>query len=771
MNSRFLFAIAMLFALAASGFGVPLTMIVKNSAYNEMAGAITTQQEAALKLAAKSVQEELISGNIRLAKMRLWSLVNDGSFVGFRITQGNDVIAEAGTRATDGLLTEVPIHFGSGPETPTWGTITFSRSDAGVKAAAKVLADHVALGSALLVALLLAFLGAIFTALWLSSRSLASVLSSLVQGNVVDRVGPRLFLVWAPLIRALRRTSAEAAELRNTVESGKANAAVARMTQMLAHDVRKPFSILRMGLGMLGNAKDPAAVKSVLSRLVPEIDKAVSSVDGLIADVMEIGSDSTRLIQEPTSPESLIEATLGEIFRIYPKANIAFSFDLKHDHPVDVHVQKVGRVFSNIVGNAVQAMKQNGDLWFKTRDLDGQIEICIGNSGSVIPTESQPKLFDAFFTSGKKGGTGLGLAIAQKVVSAHGGRIWCESSKSAAYPDGKVEFYFTLPAAAGQINSAVTDLPQHSSEIALSLPTVVDEARPMAGNVEKAELTLESDIVQVHQKLGRPLRVLIVDDEAVYRSAVVTYLSRTQDLEKAISLVQAAGVDDALDEIDRQKFDLVITDVDMGRASLDGFELVQAMRRKGAAAHICVHSNRIIAADHKTSIRAGADAFLPKPMTRAQLLKLVVQAAPATKSTLHPSEVDAHKMTRKGAVESENKRDEILVLDDNPFVLDAWQDLLRDDAVVHMLANLEDLKHRVAVDSTFVSRLSMAITDMNFDSSSGDGIAIGRLLKRLHPGLRVFLSSDQMVCDSDLNGAIDMVIGKDPVPLKALRIL
>ncbi len=771
MNSRFLFAIAILFALAASGFGVALTIIVKNGAYNEMAAAITTQQEAALKLAAKSVQEELISGNIRLAKMRLWSLLNDGGFVGFRITQGNEVIAEVGTRATDGLLTEVPIHFGSGPEAPTWGKITFSRSDAGVKAAAKVLAEHVALGSALLVALLLAFLGAIFMALWLSSRSLASVLSSLVQGNVVDRVGPRLFLVWAPLIRALRRTSAEAAELRNTVESGKANAAVARMTQMLAHDVRKPFSILRMGLGMLGNAKDPAAVKSVLSRLVPEIDKAVSSVDGLIADVMEIGSDSTRLIQEPTSPESLIEATLGEIFRIYPKANIALSFDLKHDHSVDVHVQKVGRVFSNIVGNAVQAMKQNGDLWFKTRELDGRIEFCIGNAGSVIPTESLPRLFDAFFTSGKKGGTGLGLAIAQKVVNAHGGRIWCESSKSAAYPDGKVEFYFTLPAAAGQINGAATNLPQHSSEIVRSLSTVVDEAKPMTGSVETAELTLESDIVQVHQKLGRPLRVLIVDDEAVYRSAVVAYLSRTPDLEKALSLVQAGGVDAALEEIDRQKFDLVITDVDMGRASLDGFELVQAMRSKGTAAHICVHSNRIIAADHKTSIRAGADAFLPKPMTRAQLLKLVVQSAPAAKSTLHPSEVGAHEMTRKGAVGSKNKNAEILVLDDNPFVLDAWKDALGNDAVVHLLASMEDLKDRVAVDSTFVGRLSMAITDMNFDGSAGDGIAIGQLLKRLHPGLRVFLSSDQMVFDSDLDGAIDLVIGKDPVSLEALRIL
>ena len=76
--------------------------------------------------------------------------------------------------------------------------------------------------------------------------------------------------------------------------------AVARMTQMLAHDVRKPFSILKIGFGMLSRAHDPAGVKKALERLIPEVDRAVNSVDGLIADVMEIGSTTTQLIQEPS---------------------------------------------------------------------------------------------------------------------------------------------------------------------------------------------------------------------------------------------------------------------------------------------------------------------------------------------------------------------------------------------------------------------------------------------------------------------------------------
>jgi signal transduction histidine kinase len=217
--------------------------------------------------------------------------------------------------------------------------------------------------------------------------------------------------------------------------------AIAKTTQMLAHDVRKPFSMLRMALNMLGRAKDPEAVKNVMQRIVPEIDKAMSSVDGMIADVMEVGSTSLTLIQEPASPDSLIESTLGEVIRMYPESNISFKYEFAHTHMASVHVQKIGRVFSNIVGNSFQAMRNRGQMWFRTFESDGMIHFCIGNGGSLIPAETLPKLFEAFFTSGKKGGTGLGLAIAQKVVNAHGGKIWCESSKTAEHPDGKVEFF------------------------------------------------------------------------------------------------------------------------------------------------------------------------------------------------------------------------------------------------------------------------------------------------------------------------------------------
>ena len=588
-----------------------------------------------------------------------------------------------------------------------------------------------------------------------------------LPGKVVRGPLAKLLDVDSP---ALAKINASVASLQATISDqatalveGEKNAAVARMTQMLAHDVRKPFSILRMGLGMLGSAKDPAAVKAVLSRLVPEIDKAVSSVDGLIADVMEVGSSSTTLIQEPASAESLIEATVGEIFRIYPKASIEISYDLRHTHMANVHVQKVGRVFSNIVGNAIQAMGQKGRIWFKTRETNGQIEFCVGNAGSCIPAESLPKLFDAFFTSGKKGGTGLGLAIAEKVVKAHGGRIWCESAKTPEHPQGYVEFKFTLPIAAGQLTKTTARLPLHSTEITSALMTM-DDAKPDQGSVDRSELTLEDEIIRSSVALGRPLRVLVVDDEAIYRSALAAYLGRTAELLAALEVVQANNDQAATAAVAEGGVDLVITDVDMGPDSLDGFELVAAMRSSGVQSMICVHSNRIVAADHKTAMIAGADAFLPKPVARAQLLRLVLQAAQASHQA-------AAVVERQGAPAAPATKPEVLVVDDNIFVLEAWVDTLREDAVVHTFTSLEDLKDRLEADPEFAGRLLLAVTDMNLDGSAGDGIDVGRLLKKYRPQLRVLLSSDGIIPAGDLLGAIDLAIGKDPVGLAALSAL
>lgn len=224
------------------------------------------------------------------------------------------------------------------------------------------------------------------------------------------------------------------------------NCSIAKTTQMLAHDVRKPFSILKAGLNMILSTSDHKERDEIVEKLVPQVDQAMASVNSMIHDIMEIGAENTNLITEPVAPEALIEATLKDIFRIRSKTDISVNYNYKHTYMVHANNVKMIRVMSNIVDNAFQAMDFKGRVWFNTKEIEANekkyVEFCIGNSGSYISPEDIPMIFDAFFTKGKKSGTGLGLAIAQKIVTSHGGNIWCKSSKEKG-----TEFYFTLPAA------------------------------------------------------------------------------------------------------------------------------------------------------------------------------------------------------------------------------------------------------------------------------------------------------------------------------------
>ncbi len=60
-------------------------------------------------------------------------------------------------------------------------------------------------------------------------------------------------------------------------------------------------------------------------------------------------------------------------------------------------------------------------------------------------------------------------------------------------------------------------------------------------SIDKDELTLEDEIIASSRRLGRPIKVLVVDDEAIYRSALAQSLSRTKALASAVSLHEADG--------------------------------------------------------------------------------------------------------------------------------------------------------------------------------------------------------------------------------------
>lgn len=177
------------------------------------------------------------------------------------------------------------------------------------------------------------------------------------------------------------------------------NEAIARTTQMLAHDVRKPFSMLKIVMDRIESGRTAEEMRGVTAKAIPEVRRVMRTVDGLLADIMEIGAHGSSL-REVRSPDELLGQSLDEVFRAHPEAKMSFHYDLQHTSQIVVAPLKILRVFGNILTNAVQATGGQGLLTFTTREVSLPagpfVEFSLANDGPAIPDRDRRELFEAF---------------------------------------------------------------------------------------------------------------------------------------------------------------------------------------------------------------------------------------------------------------------------------------------------------------------------------------------------------------------------------------
>lgn len=314
-----------------------------------------------------------------------------------------------------------------------------------------------------------------------------------IQGSSTPAPWSSLGLV-ALLAVLIHQTVAEGkarlAESRARLVVVTREAAVARTIQMLAHDARRPFSTLRMGVGYLRAATTTQELERRLGRVTQETDRALLKIEGMLQDVLETGAQRP-LARERVAPLALVEAALVELVQLAPRAELEFRYDLRHVTDLEVDRAKVMRVFANILDNAVQAMRGHGTITIRTKNELAHVHFALENSGSFIPAELRAQIFDPYVTRGKAQGSGLGLAIAKQVVEAHGGEIGCESSEGRG-----TTFWFTLPRAEGAGSDvARVVLARSSAELraVASFEPVRLDFEPAAMPVPKRPIEIQAD--------------------------------------------------------------------------------------------------------------------------------------------------------------------------------------------------------------------------------------------------------------------------------------
>lgn len=127
-----------------------------------------------------------------------------------------------------------------------------------------------------------------------------------------------------------------------------------------------------------------------------------------------------------------------------------FSHELKKGIDLQINVPdhiflfgyeaKIYQVWSNIIKNAIDAMKSKGIIQIKAQDTPFNTTISISNNGPQIPERIRDRIFDKFFTTkDDTSGTGLGLNIVKQVMDEHRGQVAVESDENIT------RFIFTFP--------------------------------------------------------------------------------------------------------------------------------------------------------------------------------------------------------------------------------------------------------------------------------------------------------------------------------------
>jgi len=229
--------------------------------------------------------------------------------------------------------------------------------------------------------------------------------------------------------------------------------------RLVSHELKSPVAAIAGYLNLIIDgltAKNPEKEKEIILR---SRDKASALLE-MINDLLDLSRAERN---RPATLHTLVDITevLTETVKFYQNEaqskRIDFSLHLATPLPkVMGDTEALGRVFANLIGNAIKYTPENGRVRVESGPRNGQLVISIQDSGIGIPADEINKIFDEFYRSRtvithKIAGTGLGLAIAKHIVEAHRGYIEVESE----WHKGST-FRVLLPVAEGQKIAAST---------------------------------------------------------------------------------------------------------------------------------------------------------------------------------------------------------------------------------------------------------------------------------------------------------------------------
>lgn len=407
----------------------------------------------------------------------------------------------------------------------------------------------------------------------------------------------------------------------------------------VSHEFRTPLTlIVAPAEDSLNDTEEPLA--GAQRKRLTLIRRNAERLRHLVDDLLDFARIEAGRRQPELEHVDLAAATRELVTSFAPataRAGLALRSEIEplpRPFPVDIDMWE--KIVLNLLSNAVKYTQQ-GDVEVRLRHDDDHVTLSVRDTGVGIPADELPRVFERFHRIRRTGrgheGAGIGLALVAELVRLHDGAIHVQSQEG----EGST-FTVTLPCPASYLEGAPARATRprfgHSA-------SYVDEALTWSESTETASAPESS--------ADPDATVLVVEDNADMRRFITRVLSPHWRVLQAVD--GAEGLEMALAE----RPELVLTDVMMPR--LDGFGLLMRLRADQRTASVPVVFLSARAGEEAAvgGLAAGADDYLPKPFSTAELVARV-------RSNL--------EMARFRNLESEFRRTLIESMQEGLFVID-----------------------------------------------------------------------------------------------------
>ena len=484
------------------------------------------------------------------------------------------------------------------------------------------------------------------------------------------------------------------------------------MAGSIAHEMRNPISAIKLSQESLPNLNSLDQLRNMTLEDLKLFNDHRAIVDKTIKlsnDIIDMTLDqlSGKEIEKKDFVFSHVNDIITDSISTYgyksQEQKKRIKVNLKQNFVIHAVETPVKYILFNLIKNSLYYSKYFSDLEIEVgveeRQIGGRTynTIYILDNGPGISTENTFKLFDDFFTSGKKEGTGLGLAFCRRNMRAFGGDIICESEFGGFDKNGN------------QLSG--------STKFILLFPVISDE------ELEQFGVFSNTNHTDIKASKNTAYRILIVDDEQV------NILTTKAKIEKNLNIIcdVATNGEEAINKVKKsiknnQNYSLILTDIQM--PIMDGIKSAKKIKEINQQAIVIA----LTSLSYKELSEQDSEIFnyyLQKPIAGHILLRTITKFIPELNDNLDYLGEDEQFLG-----DIEGKR--VVLVDDQDLNLIITTKKLTNlgldvvalndgDKLVEYVANY--LAENQNTEDKNPKKIDLIITDINMNRLDGDEAA------------------------------------------------